>query len=63
MNKGIPVIDIYNAKNEAESQIADILKAFTIMSGMNVDGIEIINIPTHENNINLYYKPRLIVKL
>jgi hypothetical protein len=63
MAKEISITDIYKAKNAAEAEINDILKGFTINTGMDVDGIDVMAIPTKEDKINTYYRCRLSVKL
>ncbi len=55
--------DIYKAKKAAESEICDILKGFTLATGMPVDGVKVIQIDTAKEAINVYYKTRLDVKL
>jgi hypothetical protein len=39
------------------------LRGFTLSTGMEVDGVKIIAIPTKEEKINTYYKVELEVKL
>jgi len=63
MLKEIGVTEIYEIKNAAEAEMNDILKGFTIATGMDVEGVEIMAIPTKEDKINTYYKTRLIVRL
>ena len=55
----------YNTKDKAaaEAEINDILKGFSIGTGFDVDGIDVMAIPTKEDRINTYYKCRLSVKL
>ena len=63
MAKEISVAEIYKTKGVAEAEINDILKGFTIATGMDVDGVEVLAIPTKEDKVNTYYKTRLVVKL
>ena len=63
MAKEISIAEIYKTKNAAEAEINDILKGFTLATGMDVEGMEILAIPTKEDKVNTYYKTRLVVKL
>lgn len=63
MAKEIGVAEIYKIKNAAEAEINDVLRGFTLSTGMEVDGVKIIAIPTKEEKINTYYKVELEVKL
>lgn len=55
--------EIYRVKIAAEAEIAYILKGFTLSTGMEADGVEIVPIPTKEEKINTYYRVKLNVKL
>jgi len=63
MAKEISVLEIYKIKVTAEAEINDILKGFSLATGMDVDGVTVMPIPTKEDKINTYYKTRLVVKL
>jgi hypothetical protein len=63
MAKEISVLEIYKIKVTAEAEINDILKGFSLATGMDVDGVTVMPIPTKEDKINTYYKCRLSVKL
>ena len=59
----ISVAEIYKIKSAAEGEINDILKGFTINTGMDVSGVEVMAIPTKEDKINTHYKTRLNIEL
>lgn len=55
--------EIYKVKSAAEAEIADVVKGFTLATGMEVSAVEVIAIPTKEEKINTYYRIKLDVKL
>ena len=57
------ISEIYKTKKAAEAEICDILKGFTLATGMTVDGVKVIQIDTAKESINVFYKTQLEVKL
>ena len=56
------ILEIYRTKKEAEGEICDILKGFTISTGMAADGVKVIQLDA-KDKINVYYKVEIDVKL